>query len=283
MRVIEWQLIHAAKLRKKTLQVSGLVRQRANQCLIALIGDCGSLDSRHFEYDRRALAVDFWQQLFDQVSVQHLAVDVFPARMCCTHPDSLGRNQQNAVRNIQEAAALTNELCQACMASRHAMNFLVDFVNEFQFLLDSRKVFVIALNLVVQVQCFADHIDGRREHSVKHARIEPGRFPGIAGKHDCEQAEVVAFVTRHGQYEQCASGLECSAHVLCVLITGCKNIFGKVGDEVVGLVVVRAVARPGADAIRSIETKALGARHKRVQQAFRLAYVFPCFEAVHVC
>ena len=36
---------------------------------------------RYFEYHRLALAVEFGHQLIDQVAIENLAVDVFPARV----------------------------------------------------------------------------------------------------------------------------------------------------------------------------------------------------------
>ena len=76
------------------------------------------------------MALQLRQHMFEQVSIQDLAVDVFPAGMRCTHANAFTWNQQYAVGNAEEPAALANELGKPRMAARHAMNFLVNLVDQ---------------------------------------------------------------------------------------------------------------------------------------------------------
>jgi hypothetical protein len=60
------------------------------------------------------------------------------------------------------------------------------------------------------------------------------------------------------------------------------EFFGNIGKVVVDLVIVCTVATPNAFPAGIVEAETLGARHERMQQAFRLADVFPRLQVVQI-
>ena len=85
---------------------------------------------------RLALPFELRQQLLDEIPVEHLAINVFPARMRCADANAFRRDQQHAVIDTEKATALPDELCEARVTRLGAVNFLIDFVDELELFLD---------------------------------------------------------------------------------------------------------------------------------------------------
>ncbi len=154
--------VHPAEQCKHALDVTLLVRDGTEQGLVTLVGDAlAAVDRRNLEHHGCPLALQLGQQVVDQVAIHRLAIDVLPARVGRADTYAFGRHQQYTVANAQESAALPDELRQAGVTARLAVDLLVDLVHQLEFFLDVLAVCDSLLQAVIDPQRFCNDRHGR--------------------------------------------------------------------------------------------------------------------------
>ena len=99
--------------------------------------------------------------------------------MCRADTNSLRRNQENAVLDAQEAAALTNQLRETRMPGFRAVDLIVYFVNELQFFLDLGRAGLYLMQPGAEQQALADHFYRGLENGPEQAGVLRCRLSGV--------------------------------------------------------------------------------------------------------
>ena len=196
--------------------------------------------------------------------------------------DALGRHEQDAIGDTEKSAALSDELRQAGVTARLAVDFFVDFVNQLQFSFDVFAVLERLPQFVIDTQAFADNGYRRRKQVREQARVEPGRLAGVLRKHGNQESEYGPVVEQDGQHEQGAARLQRAPDELGLGVIADQDVSVQFGNELVDFVVIGAVAAPDTVPVDAVEAETLCPGHQRLQQVRGLADVSFCREAVYV-
>ena len=175
---------------------------------------------------------------------------------------ALTRIQQHAVGDAEEASALADQLREARVAARRAVDFLVDLVDQGELFFDVVPARLGQLQLATNHETLANHLDGRPEDLGQHARVERRGLAGVPGKDGYEQPEPGAFVAQHWQHQDGAAGGQRPLDHAAICLGRLQDIFGKLQQEPVDFLVVGAVAAPDAFPRSVVKAEALRPRNE---------------------
>jgi hypothetical protein len=178
-------------------------------------------------------------------------------------PDSLRRQQQHAVGNSKVAAAFSDQLSEPGVASRRAVNFLIDLVDEFQLTQGVFAASRFGIELLIETQGDAEHVHGRHQGGPQVIGIEARRLALVFREHDHQQAHPVRLAA-DGQQEQGTAGRQRVAT---------ERRFGKgsarqVRYVILDLEIVRAIAAPEEGPGPVVIAEALRPWNERSQEPF---------------
>ena len=163
------------------------------------------------------------------------------------------------------------------------MDFLIDFVNEFEFILGEVGPAHKLVELLIETQVLADDLHRREQNAYQQTRIERGGLACIPGEHAYEQAKPFIRTAIDRQHEQSSAGGQRAAQKTRIRENSRDNVVGQFCNVVVDLIIVDALTAPDTAPREIVKTKALCTGHQRLQQSLRRVDISTRYDVVHVC